>query len=70
MPDERPFAIANTSPLQLHQCGLSDLFAKLYREVLVPPAVVHELAAGRTLGFDLSDPTGFPRVCVVLSCLW
>ena len=26
MPDQRPVAIANTSPLQyLHQCGLSDL---------------------------------------------
>jgi predicted nucleic acid-binding protein len=51
MPDQRPVAIANTSPLQcLHQCGLSDLFARLYQEVLVPPAVVQELAAGRTLG--------------------
>ena len=48
MPDQHPVAIANTSPLQyLHQCGLSDLFAKLYREVLVPPAVVQELAAQR-----------------------
>ena len=46
MPDQRPVAIANTSPLQyLHQCGLSDLFARLYREVLVPPAVVQELPA-------------------------
>ncbi|HJX66975.1 MAG TPA: hypothetical protein VJ860_23835 [Polyangia bacterium] len=66
MPDQRPVAIVNTSPLQyLHQCGLSDLFAKLYWEVLVPPAVVQELAAGRTLGFDLPDPTGFPWVRVV-----
>ena len=66
MPDQRPVAIANTSPLQyLHQCGLSDLFAKLYREVLVPPAVVQELAAGRTLDFDLPDPTGFPWLRVV-----
>jgi len=46
MPDPRPVAIANTSPLQyLHQCGLIDLMAKLYQEVLVPPAVVQELAA-------------------------
>jgi predicted nucleic acid-binding protein len=49
MPDQRPVAIANTSPLQyLHQCGPSDLLAKLYQEILVPPAVVQELAAGRT----------------------
>jgi predicted nucleic acid-binding protein len=41
MPDQRPVAIANTSPLQyLHQCGLTDLLAKLYQEVLVPPAVI------------------------------
>lgn len=66
MPDPRSVVIANTSPLQyLHQCGLIDLMARLYREVLVPPAVVQELAAGRALGFDLPDPTGFPWVRIL-----
>ena len=66
MPDQRPVAIANTSPLQyLHQCGLTDLLAKLYQEVLVPPAVIQELAAGRALGFDLPDPAGLSWVRVV-----
>jgi len=47
MPEQRPVAVANTSPLQyLHQCGLIDLLPKLYPEVLVPPAVVQELANG------------------------
>jgi hypothetical protein len=37
MPDQRPVAIANTSPLQyLHRCGLSDLLPKMYQEVPVP----------------------------------
>jgi len=66
MPDPRPVTIANTSPLQyLHQCGLTDLLVKLYDEILVPPAVVQELAAGRALGFDLPDPTTFPWVRIV-----
>ena len=66
MPDPRPVTISNTSPLQyLHQCGLTDLLVKLYEEILVPPAVVQELAAGRALGFDLPDPTAFPWVRIV-----
>jgi uncharacterized protein len=59
MPEPRLVAVANTSPLQyLHQTGLLDLLPKLYQRVLVPPAVVGELAAGRALGFDLPDPAG------------
>jgi uncharacterized protein len=66
MPELRPVTITNTSPLQyLHQCGLIDLLPKLYKEILVPPAVVQELAAGRALGFDLPDPTALPWMCVV-----
>jgi hypothetical protein len=66
MPDQRRVAVANTSPLMyLHQCGLIDLLPKLYPEVLVPPAVVQELANGRALGFDLPDPTAYRWVRVV-----
>jgi predicted nucleic acid-binding protein len=66
MPDPSPVTIANTSPLlYLHQCGLTDLLVKLYDEILVPPAVVQELAAGRALGFDLPDLTVFPWVRIV-----
>jgi len=50
MPDERPVAIANTSPLQyMHQCGLSgglsDLFARLLpleREASGIPLIRHD----------------------------
>ena len=66
MPDPRPVTIANTSPLQyFHQCRLTDLLVKLYEEILVPPAVVQELAAGRALGFDLPDPTTLSWVRIV-----
>jgi hypothetical protein len=40
---------------------------KLCEGVLVLPAVVQELAAGRALGFDLLDLTAFPWVSIVRS---
>ncbi len=44
----------NTSPLQyLHQLGCLDLLAQLYGNVLVPTAVVQELAQGAKFGIDL-----------------
>ena len=47
-------AVADTSPIcYLILIGEIDLLPKLYTEVLVPPAVVEELANGRALGFDL-----------------
>ena len=59
MPEPALVAVTNTSPLQyLHQAGHLHLLPALYRRVLVPPAVVTELAAGRALGFDLPDPRG------------
>jgi predicted nucleic acid-binding protein len=65
MPDPRRVAVANTSPLQyLHQCSLIDLLPKLYAQVLVPPAVVQELANGHALGFDLPDPTTYSWIRV------
>ena len=51
--------VADTSPLQyLFQLGLIDLLPKLFGSVLVPKAVAHELAVGRSLGGELPDPAG------------
>lgn len=49
--------ICNTSPLQyLHQLGLLHILPALVGRVTVPPAVIEELAVGRTAGLDLPDP--------------
>lgn len=49
--------IVNASPLQyLHQVGQLDLFPKLFGRIIVPEAVVAELAAGRRLGISLPSP--------------
>jgi predicted nucleic acid-binding protein len=49
--------IVNTSPLQyLHQIGQLDLFPKLFGRIIVPEAVIAELAAGRRLGVSLPIP--------------
>jgi uncharacterized protein len=46
--------VCDTSPLQyLHQLRHFDLLRRLADRVLVPPAVVSELAAGRSLGYDV-----------------
>jgi hypothetical protein len=51
-------AICNTSPLQyLHQIGKLDVLPRLVQRVLIPPAVVSELAAGRARALDLPDPS-------------
>jgi predicted nucleic acid-binding protein len=51
-----PEFICNTSPFQyLHQIGQLDLLHALTKGVVVPPAVVAELDAGRSLGFDVPD---------------
>jgi predicted nucleic acid-binding protein len=53
-----PEVICNTSPLQyLHQLGQLELLPRLTRSVIVPEAVVIELAAGAARGLDLPDPT-------------
>jgi hypothetical protein len=53
-----PEVICNTSPLQyLYQLGLLHLLPALAGRVIVPSAVVDELAAGRALGVNLPDPT-------------
>jgi predicted nucleic acid-binding protein len=51
-------SVCNTSPLQyLHQVGLINLLPALAGHILVPPAVVAELAVGRARGLNLPDPT-------------
>src|SRR5690349_15828452 len=52
-----PDVICNTSPLQyLFQLGKLELLREQYKTVIVPPAVVSELAAGRLAGISLPDP--------------
>ena len=52
-----PEVICNTSPLQyLHQLDLLDVLQAFTDHIIVPPAVVHELAAGRAQGVNLPDP--------------
>lgn len=51
-----PEIICNTSPLQyLHQLELLSILPKLSGKVIVPPAVVGELAAGIKRGMNLPD---------------
>lgn len=60
-----PEVISNTSPLQYrHQSRLLHLLPALVTRVVVPPAVVHELAVGRALGIDLPDPTVLPWISI------
>lgn len=48
--------VCNTSPLQyLHQLGLLHLLPALAPKVIIPPAVVEELAAGRKAGIELPE---------------
>jgi uncharacterized protein len=52
-----PDVISNTSPLQyLHQIGLLDLLPTMYGKVIVPAAVIAELAEGRKGGISLPEP--------------
>lgn len=51
-----PEVVCNTSPLQyLHQLEVLHILPALVRRVIVPPAVVDELDAGRAQGLDLPD---------------
>lgn len=58
-----PNLISNTSPIQyLYQTELLDLLPMLYGEVILPQAVVNELAEGGKLGVSLPDLTVLPWV--------
>jgi len=60
-----PEVICNTSPMQyLHQLGHLRLLPALAERVIVPPAVVEELAVGRACGLDLPDPAGLDWVII------
>jgi len=49
--------ISNTSPMQyLYQLDRLDILPALSTQVVIPPAVVDELAVGRSLGLHLPDP--------------
>lgn len=51
-----PEAICDTSALQyLHQLGRLDLLPRLIGHIILPPAVVNELAVGRSLGINVPD---------------
>lgn len=57
--------VSDTSPLQyLHQSGSLNLLPKLFGQVIVPPAVIGELAEGIARGHDLPNLVGLPWVVV------
>ena len=61
-----PEVISNTSPLQyLHQLGLLHIRPALTGQIIVPPAVLQELAAGLAQGISLPEPThlGWITIC-------
>lgn len=58
-----PEVIVDTFPLQyLHQLGLLDLLPFFYGGIIVPEAVVREIAVGRSLGVFLPDLAAFPWI--------
>jgi predicted nucleic acid-binding protein len=60
-----PEVICDTSPLQyLHQLELLHILPALSDGVIIPPAVVDELTAGRALGVNLPDLTRLAWVTV------
>ncbi|MCC6139895.1 MAG: DUF3368 domain-containing protein [Nitrospira sp.] len=60
-----PDVICDTSPLQyLHQIGLLHILPALVRRVLIPPAVLQEIEAGKLVGIDLPDLRAFEWLTV------
>lgn len=57
--------VTNTSPLiALFQLGLLDVLGRLYGRIIVPQAVVDELAAGREEGYEVPDCSAFDWMIV------
>jgi hypothetical protein len=57
--------VSNTSPLYyLHRLRHLELLQKLYGEIVVPDAVVRELAAGRNEGHQVPDISNHAWICV------
>ncbi|MCX7046596.1 MAG: DUF3368 domain-containing protein [Candidatus Sumerlaeota bacterium] len=58
-------AICNTSPLQyLHQAGQIHLLPAVVGTIVVPPAVVNELSAGRNLGVSVPNLASYEWIKV------
>jgi predicted nucleic acid-binding protein len=61
-----PKAISNTSPLlYLYRIGAINWLPKIFDEVWTPEAVKNELLAGRSKGYDVPNPAGFPWLNIV-----
>jgi hypothetical protein len=60
-----PEVVCNTSPIQyLHQLELLHIIPALAHRVIVPPAVIEELEAGRDAGVNVPDPSRLAWVSV------
>jgi predicted nucleic acid-binding protein len=58
--------IVNTSPLlYLHLAGCLEILARLYRGVIIPPAVEAELAAGRQAGVETPALNSYPWISII-----
>lgn len=57
--------LCDTSPLQyLHQLGCLELLPRIAENVVVPPAVVRELAEGKAAGYNVPAPDGLAWITV------
>ncbi len=57
--------IVNTSPLfYLHRLGCIYVLEKLYRNIVIPQAVVNELKEGKTVGEDVPEVEDYKWVTV------
>ena len=57
--------LCDTSPLQyLHQLGCLELLPRIAENVVVPPAVVRDLAEGKAAGYNVSAPDGLAWITV------
>jgi len=55
--------VSDTSPIQyLHQAGQLGLLPLLFGQIMVPPAVVAEVAEGLRQGLDLPDLSALPWI--------
>jgi len=60
-----PKVVCDTSPIQyLHQLDLLHILPALTEGVIIPPAVMDELATGRALGVNLPDPSGVDWISI------
>lgn len=50
------YVVCNTTPLlYLHQLGILQIIPRICENILIPPAVVRELKAGKEQGVDVPD---------------